>query len=90
MGKAVPIALGILAGLAACIACAVLVAVSIAIVDLYLAGHGLPTLARPWVDQGPFRFSRADALMNACALLTGVGTGIVVGKAFARSRRATG
>ena len=34
MGKGLPIALGILAGLAACIACAVLVAVSIAIVDL--------------------------------------------------------
>ena len=87
MGKAVPIALGILAGLAACIACAVLVAVSIAIFDLYLAGHSLPTLARPWVDHGPFRFSRADALMNACALIAGVGTGVVVAKAIARSRR---
>jgi len=87
LGKAVPIALGILAGLAACIACAVLVAVSIAIVDLYLAGHSLPTLTRPWVDHGPFRFSRADALMNACALIAGVGTGVVVAKAIARSRR---
>ena len=80
MGKIMPIVLGTLAGLAACIACAVLVAISIAIVDLYLAGHSLPTLARPWVDHGPFRFSRADALMNACALLAGVGTGVLVGR----------
>jgi len=87
MGKGLPTVLGILAGLAACIACAVLVAVSIAIVDLYLAGHSLPTLTRPWVDHGPFRFSRADALMNACALIAGVGTGVVVAKAIARSRR---
>ena len=87
MGKVLPIVVGILAGLAACIACAVLVAVSIAIVDIYLAGHSLPPLARPWVDHGPFRFSRADALMNACALIAGVGTGVVVAKAIARSRR---
>lgn len=88
MGKLMPIVLGILAGLVACIACALLVAVTIAIVDIYLAGHSLPTLTRPWVDHGPFRFSRADALMNACALFAGLVTGVVVGNALARSRRA--
>ena len=87
MGRIVPVVLGILAGLAACLACAVLVAVALAIVDIYLAGHNLPTLTRPWVDHGPFRFSRADALMNTCALFAGVGTGVVVARALARSRR---
>ena len=88
MGKVAPVALGILAGLAACLACALLVAISVAIVDLYLAGHNLPTLTRPWVDHGPFRFSRADALMNACALVAGVATGVLVAKSLRRGDRA--
>ena len=46
----------------------------------------LPTLTRPWVDHGPFRFSRADALMNGCALVAGVGTGVLVAKSLVRSR----
>ena len=86
MWKAAPIALGILAGLGACMACALLVAISIAIVDLYLAGHSLPTLTRPWVDHGPFRFSRADALMNACAVVAGIGTGVFVAKSLRAQR----
>ena len=86
--KAAPVLLGILSGMVACLACAFLLAITIAIVDLYLAGHGMPTLARPWVDHGPFRFSRGDLVMIGCALVAGAGTGVVVARSLARPRRA--
>jgi len=82
MRKAPALALGCVAAVAACIACAVLSAVAIAIVELYLAGDDLPTLSRPWVDHGPFRFSRADALMYACALAGAALAGTVVARAL--------
>jgi hypothetical protein len=86
MGKAPAIALGCVAAVVACVGCAVLSAVVIAIVELYLAGHSLPTLSRPWIDHGPFRFSRADALMYACALSGAALAGTVVARALGWSR----
>lgn len=52
-------------------ASAVVVAIVIAVVDLYLAGHGLPVLSRPLLDwaAGGIHLSLADVLFLSAAVL---------------------
>ena len=57
-------------------ATAIATAIVLAIVDVYLSGHGLPTLSQAWIDTGPFHLSRADAVMLALATLAGIAAGI--------------
>ena len=58
---------GLLATLVA-ITTAVLVAVALAIADLYVTGHGGPSLARPWISWSPVvSLSRADVILLAVA-----------------------
>ena len=49
----------------------VLVAIVIAVVDLYLAGHGLPVLSRPLIDwpAAGIHLSLADVLFLSAAVL---------------------
>jgi len=53
--------------------CAGLVAaVTLAIIDIYVTGHGGESLARPWISWGPWiQMSRADAVLYVAALAAG-------------------
>jgi hypothetical protein len=47
-------------------------AVTLAIVDVYVTGHGGESLTRPWISWGPwFQLSRADAVLCIAALAAG-------------------
>ena len=50
---------------------AVLVALVLTILDLYLAGHGIPPIGRPWLDveQLGIHLSRADVMFLGAAVL---------------------
>ena len=50
---------------------AVLVAIALTVVDLYLAGHGRPLIGRPWLDieQLGVHLSRADVIFLVAAVL---------------------
>jgi hypothetical protein len=65
----------LLLSLAAGFGVAILVAIILTVVDLYLSGHGLPLLGRPWlaVEQWGVHLSRADvAFLSAAVLAAGV------------------
>jgi hypothetical protein len=64
------LAASVVIAIAVSVGIAFLLAIALAVVDLYQAGHNLPELARPWIDSGSVRLSRADALF-----LTGSGAG---------------
>jgi hypothetical protein len=61
----------LLVSLGAGLGAAVLVALALTIVDLYLAGHGQPLLSRPWLDVEGLgvHLSRADAVLLLAAVL---------------------
>jgi hypothetical protein len=72
--------LSILGAAAAGFAAAVLLAVILAIVDIYLSGHGQPTLSRQWIelpDWGIF-LSRADVVLLAGALIAALAAGFAL------------
>ena len=55
------------------LAAAVAAAIGLAILDIYLTGHGEPSLRRPWIDWGTVvALSRADVLMLAVAAAAGL------------------
>ena len=54
--------------------CAVLAAIALAVMDIYVTGHGQPSLTRPWISWfGAVELSRADMLMLLAALGGGLG-----------------
>ena len=61
----------VLVSLGAGLGLGVLVAVVLAVVDLYLGGHGLPLLGRPWLDLDALgvHLSLADVVVLIVALL---------------------
>jgi hypothetical protein len=61
----------LLVSLGAGLGIAVLVALVLTIVDLYLAGHGMPPISRPWLDvaQLGIHLSRADVMFWGAAVL---------------------
>jgi hypothetical protein len=61
----------LLASLSAAFGVAVLVAIALTVVDLYLAGHGRPPLGRPWLDLDDvgIHLSRADIVFLLAAVL---------------------
>jgi len=60
-------------GIAAAIGAAVIAAIVLTIVNLYLSGHSLPALDRPWIDWPSLgvHLSRADLLLLTITVLTG-------------------
>ena len=73
MTKALP-RLGLALG--ASFGSAVLAAIVLGILDLYLTGHGRPSVLRPWIDwpEAGVHLSRGDIVMYFVACLTGLGT----------------
>jgi len=77
----------LLAGLSALLAGAGVAtgcALTLAVIDIYLAGHGQATLGRPWIDGAFIHMSRADAILLPVSL----SSALVVGWAVWRSARA--
>jgi len=72
--RSVPIRLGMALGASFC--AAVLAAVGIAVLDLYLTGHGYLSVMRPWIDwpEAGVHLSRGDIVMYVAACLAGLGT----------------
>jgi len=72
-GRSGAIRLGLALG--ASFGAAVLAAVVLAIVDLYVTGHGQPSLMRPWIDwpEAGVHLSRGDIVMYLAACLAGLG-----------------
>lgn len=60
---------------AAAAGAAVTAAVVLAVVDIYLTGHNLPALSRPWVEWPAVgvHMSRADAIVLGAAAAAGIG-----------------
>jgi hypothetical protein len=52
----------------------VVVAITVAVTDVYLAGHNRPTLGRPWLVYPDLRvhLSRGDLLLLVAATMAGV------------------
>lgn len=61
----------LLVSLGAGVAGAVLVALALTVVDLYLTGHGLRSLSRPWLDVEELgvHLSRADVVFLLATVL---------------------
>lgn len=72
------IALGLVVGLGVAVVSAFGFAIVLALVDLYRSGHGLPTLARPWIEAPAWgvHLSRADVIMLSGSAVLALGTGI--------------
>lgn len=76
----------LIVGSTAAFSTAGLLAVVLAIVDLYLAGHSLPPLSRPWISipEWGVSMSRADTIflggVAAAALASGIWTATLVRK----------
>jgi len=56
--------------IAAGLAASIVLALLLGVLDLYLTGHGLPSLTRPWIDvpRAGIHLSRADVVLLAGAL----------------------
>ena len=74
MGRSAPIRLGLALG--ASFGAAVLAAVGIAVLDMYLTGHGRLSVMRPWIDwpEAGVHLSRGDIVKYLAACLAGLGT----------------
>lgn len=70
--------LSIVGGMATGIGAALLLAVALAIVDIYLSGHGHPTLSRRWIEipEWGISLSRADVVLLAGSSIAAVAAGI--------------
>ena len=74
------IALSLAVGIGSGIAAAFVLAITLAVVDLWLAGHGHPPLSRPWLDvpEWGVHLSRADVILLAGIVVAALGAGGVV------------
>jgi hypothetical protein len=79
-GRSAAVRLGL--ALAAGFAAAVLAAVALGILDLYVTGHGQPSVLRPWIDwpDAGVHLSRGDVVMYLAACLAGLGTWVAAGR----------
>lgn len=68
----------IVAGLGAAAGCAI----TLAVIDIYLAGHGRATLGRPWIDGAFVHLSRADVVLCIFSLGTALIAGWTVRRAL--------
>ncbi|MEO6408844.1 MAG: hypothetical protein ABIO45_08835 [Burkholderiaceae bacterium] len=81
------IAASVAAAVAAALGMAVLASIALAVLDLYLSGHGLPTLTAPWIDSDSVHLSRADVVMLALSALAALVGGVLVHRAPGRQRQ---
>ena len=59
----------------AAVSAAVLAAISLGVIDIYVTGHGGQSLMRPWISWGSWvELSRGDALFYLVALTAGGAT----------------
>lgn len=77
---ALSLALGGAAGVAAALG------IGLAVVDLWLSGHGHPPLARPWLDVPAWgvHLSRADVIFLSGTVLAALGAGVLVALCWKR------
>ena len=61
---------------------AVLAAVGLAIVDIYVTGDGQLSILRPWIDwpEAGVHLSRGDVVMYFAACIAGLGTWFLVNR----------
>lgn len=81
--------LGLFAGSLAAFAVAFALAIILGLVDIYLSGHGLLPLSRPWLaypDWG-IHLSRADVILLAGAFIALLTTGVHVAMRIPRRRK---
>jgi hypothetical protein len=77
----------VLIPLAAALGAGVLTALVLAIVDLYVTGHGNASLTRPWLEWGAIvQLSRADVILLAIAGAAGAIARITVNRAHSATR----
>ena len=78
VGRSASVRLGLALG--ASFLAAILAAVGIAVLDLYLTGHGHLSVMRPWIDwpEAGVHLSRGDIVMYVAACLAGLGTWFAV------------
>jgi hypothetical protein len=74
VGRSAAVRFGLALG--ASVAAAVLAAVVLAILDVYVTGHGHASVLRPWIDwpEAGVHLSRGDIVMYFAACLAGLGT----------------
>jgi hypothetical protein len=74
IGRSAAVRFGLALG--ASFGAAVLAAVVLAILDLYVTGQGQPSVMRPWIDwpDAGVHLSRGDIVMYLAACLAGLGT----------------
>jgi hypothetical protein len=74
VGRSATVCLGL--ALAASLGAAVFAAVVLAILDVYLTGHGHGSMLGPWIDwpEAGVHLSRGDIVMYLAACLAGLGT----------------
>jgi hypothetical protein len=63
-------------------AAAVLAAIGLAVFDIYVTGHGQPSILRSWIDWpgAGVHVSRGDAVMYFAACFAGLGTWLAVNR----------
>ena len=78
-GRSASVRLGLALG--AGFGAAVLAAIALGILDLYVTGHGQPSVLRPWIDwpDAGVHLSRGDVVMYLAACLAGLGTWFAAG-----------
>jgi hypothetical protein len=74
VARSAPVRFGLALG--ASVGTAILAAVALAVLDLYLTGHGHLSVLRPWIDwpEAGVHLSRGDIVMYLAACLAGLGT----------------
>ena len=74
----------IVAGFGLAVGCAV----ALAVIDIYLSGHGRVTLGRPWIDDAFVHMSRADCILCFVSLAAALTAGWATWSQLRRRGRA--
>lgn len=79
-GFALAVSGGLVAGFAAAIAAAIVLGIT----DLYVTGHGRPSLARPWIDWAFVHASRADAVLLGVSFAVFATVAVAIHRSWSR------
>jgi hypothetical protein len=64
-------------------------ALTLAAIDIYLAGHGRATLGRPWIDTSLVHMSRADTILVFVSLGSSLIVGLVIWRLLRKGRQSS-